>query len=301
MHVDARLPALQVLLAALVHRFRRYRRSRARVAGRGGPFDPGVLVVDRGRRLPAVVQRDQRYGTDSPQQALDVFVPDRGEECAAVPVVVWVHGGTFATGDKGNNVADKVELFNDAGWAFASVNYRLLDEARAVPEPYQPQDVAAAIAWLNTHADDVGLDPTRVALVGHSAGAYLTADVATDPAFDASLRGAVVLDTGRFAPPRVPASVLVVTARLSSSQARQRGVRGCHRRGRRRSHRRRRRALHTRAGERRGRPRRRHNRHATDHGVPTKRTVNAKQPAEFGGLFDLRRRVARRRGWAYAC
>ena len=60
-------------------------------------------------------------------------VPDRGQDCAAVPVVVWVHGGAFATGDKANFAADKVDLFNDAGWAFASVNYRL--PTRHTPYP----------------------------------------------------------------------------------------------------------------------------------------------------------------------
>ena len=135
--------------------------------------------------------RDVRYaaspGVAPSLQSLDLYLPTRPDGCGAVPIVVWVHGGGFRRGDKANQVADKVRLFTGEGWAFASVNYRLVGAPGSGPSggvyPAAEQDVAAAIAFLVAHAADHGLDPGRVMLLGHSAGAFLVALVATDDSF----------------------------------------------------------------------------------------------------------------------
>lgn len=118
--------------------------------------------------------------------ALDIY-----PTCAAgapAPVVIWVHGGAWAIGDKGNAMADKVALWNGAGYAVVSVNYRLspdttdLDPAR-LRHPIHAQDVAAAVAWVHDHIAAHGGDPARMALFGHSAGAHLVALLGTDPQY----------------------------------------------------------------------------------------------------------------------
>jgi acetyl esterase/lipase len=81
----------------------------------------------------------------------------------------------------------KVRQWTDAGWAVASLNYRLTD-AQVPPSerlmaPSHNEDVAAALAWLGSESDVLGIDPARVALVGHSAGAGITAAVAADPTY----------------------------------------------------------------------------------------------------------------------
>jgi acetyl esterase/lipase len=96
-------------------------------------------------------------------------------------MVVWVHGGGWTQGDKSEDMPDKVRLFNDAGYVFVSVNYRLTD--RSVPGPQYPvhdQDVADAVAWLVQHAGGLGADSARIALLGHSAGGGIVSAVATD-------------------------------------------------------------------------------------------------------------------------
>ena len=144
-------------------------------------------------------------GFDADLTSLDIHLP-ASAECDA-PVVMWVHGGGYRTGDKANGMRDKVRLFNDAGWIVVSVNYRLTvpgqDASAQFPDHYD--DVAAAIAWVHDHIDSYGGDPTRIALLGHSAGADIVSNVVTNPTYlDAvglelsSVRCAGPLDTEGF-------------------------------------------------------------------------------------------------------
>lgn len=98
------------------------------------------------------------------------------------PVVVWVHGGGWHDGDKSNQIPDKLRLFQGLGYVFVSVNYRLSDPGimPLVQHPMHVQDVALALAWVRQSIAGYGGDPSRVAALGHSAGAHLVALAATD-------------------------------------------------------------------------------------------------------------------------
>lgn len=123
-------------------------------------------------------------------QWLDLTVPARPDECATVPVVVWVHGGGWALGTRAGPGTDrKRQLFTEAGWAFVSVGYRLSpsppdpeDEDRTT-HPTHVEDVAAAIAWVVEHGAEHGIDTSRIGLMGHSAGAHLVSLVGTDGSY----------------------------------------------------------------------------------------------------------------------
>jgi acetyl esterase/lipase len=135
----------------------------------------------------AADQLDARYVTDgAPEQRLDLYLPSH-TGCDLVPLVVWVHGGGWRIGDKGNAIDAKVRHWNEGGWAVASVNYRLTDvrapAADRVMAPSHDQDLASALAWLVAESDDLGTDPHRIAVVGHSAGAGIAAAVAVDPTY----------------------------------------------------------------------------------------------------------------------
>jgi acetyl esterase/lipase len=155
------------------------------VAATCGPNPPNC------RGSGTVAHRDVRYATSpgvaARHQSLDVYVPVRPAGCTSAPLVVYVHGGGFIKGDKANKITDKVNLFNREGWTFASINYRLVDAAGSGPTngeyPAAEQDVAAAIAYLADHGAEYGVDPERIMLLGHSAGAFLVALVSTDQAF----------------------------------------------------------------------------------------------------------------------
>lgn len=143
-------------------------------------------------------------GVDPDLTSVDVY-PVAGV-CDA-PVVMWVHGGGYRTGDKANQIRDKAKLFNDNGWMLVSVNYRLTTPGRpgSAQYPDHYDDVAAAVAWVVRDIGSQGGDPSRVALLGHSAGADIVSNVATNPTYlgrqglDLSaLRCAGPLDTEGF-------------------------------------------------------------------------------------------------------
>lgn len=132
------------------------------------------------------------YG-QHPLQQLD-FTPAAQP---GAPLVVFLHGGGWAFGDK-RMAAQMGAHFHGQGYAFASVNYRLVPDANP---RQQAEDVAAAIASLREGAREHGIDPNRILLIGHSAGAHLAALVGTDPAYLAAHRipfsaisGVVLLD-----------------------------------------------------------------------------------------------------------
>ncbi len=149
----------------------------------------------RDERCPSIrarVVKDLAYVDDpvADLQRLDVYAPARTKAtkkpCRLVPIVVWVHGGGWAKGDKRANATTKAGLFNDLGYVFVSVNYRLSAPIGDPGRPMHPahaDDIGAAIAWLEANADRYGGDGTRIALLGHSAGAHLVALVGTDPTF----------------------------------------------------------------------------------------------------------------------
>ncbi len=126
---------------------------------------------------------------DPDDNALDIYVPDGAASTDSRPVIVYVHGGAWRTGDKSNQIGRKVSLFTGAGYVFVSVNYRLspadpttLDPGR-VKFPDHPADVGEALGWISDHIGEYGGDPTRLGLIGHSAGAHLVSLVTTDPSY----------------------------------------------------------------------------------------------------------------------
>ena len=137
------------------------------------------------------------YGSD-PLQKLDYWKPTT----PGSPLVIFVHGGGWKRGDKSMSVGDKSSHYIQQGYAFASVNYRLVPSC-SVEE--QASDVAHAVAFLVRRAEQLGFDGERVVLMGHSAGAHLVALVGTDLSYfkqaemnTKALRGIIPLDGAAY-------------------------------------------------------------------------------------------------------
>lgn len=118
---------------------------------------------------------DLAYVNDgNPAHTLDLYIPD--EATGPIPLIVWIHGGGWQSGD--NNLAPNGPQLRYArnGYAVASLNYRLSGEAIF---PAQIHDCKAAIRWLRANAAQYGLDASRFGSWGSSAGGHLAALVGT--------------------------------------------------------------------------------------------------------------------------
>ena len=113
--------------------------------------------------------RDVEYGHVGERSlTLDIYQPQRSPD-ANVPLVVWIHGGAWRAGSKKDV---PVTRWLDAGFAIASVDYRLSPEA---PFPAQVHDIKAAIRFLRANAKQYGFDARRFVIAGSSAGGHLAA------------------------------------------------------------------------------------------------------------------------------
>jgi arylformamidase len=126
-------------------------------------------------------------GVDPGLLSLDVRPAPGACTGAPTPVVVWVHGGGWAIGDKAN-VASKATWAAAQGWTFVSVNYRLSPtepstDPNRVMHPNHTKDVANALAWIADHIGEYGGDASRLVLIGHSAGGHLVSLVSVDPTY----------------------------------------------------------------------------------------------------------------------
>ena len=89
--------------------------------------------------------------------------------------VVWLHGGGFVMGDLETEHPWAVRIANSSGAVVVSVGYRRAPEQRF---PAALDDTCAVLAWAAGHAADLGIDPGRIAVGGHAAGAGLAAAAA---------------------------------------------------------------------------------------------------------------------------
>jgi len=113
---------------------------------------------------------DIPYASLSPSQKLDIYLPDEGN--GPFPVLLIIHGGAFALGDKGDIQVLAPLKGLKRGYAVVSVNYRLSGEAIF---PASLQDVKAAIRCLRANGKQYLLDTNRIAAFGGSAGGNLAA------------------------------------------------------------------------------------------------------------------------------
>ncbi|WP_022917444.1 alpha/beta hydrolase [Ruania albidiflava] len=103
---------------------------------------------------------------------MDVFWPE-GEE-GPLPTVVWVHGGAFVAGTK-DGTTTYLQTIAARGYTTISVEYTKAPEEQY---PYQLGQVADALAYVDAHAEELHVDPSRIVLGGDSAGGHIAAQTA---------------------------------------------------------------------------------------------------------------------------
>ena len=110
----------------------------------------------------------ETLSVDGPGRALGVDVV-RPTDGAARTAIVLLHGGGLRAGSRAAMHA-RARALAALGFVAVVPEYRLLPEA-VWPAPLD--DALAAFEWTIAHASDLGIDPDRVVVQGHSAGAYL--------------------------------------------------------------------------------------------------------------------------------
>jgi acetyl esterase/lipase len=155
----------------------------ARPLGLAAPLAAAPLVA--GLPLPELAPRSLVYARPAGRELRLDFYPAQGAPGPA-PLVVVIHGGSWQSGDS-TQLAPLNRYLAGRGYAVAAISYRL---APAWTFPAAVEDVEAAVAFLRVEAGALGVDPTRVALLGRSAGGQL-ALLAAYRAPAGSIRGAV--------------------------------------------------------------------------------------------------------------
>jgi arylformamidase len=144
---------------------------RERLAARRQDGRPAMPVSRQDAEGARPAFEDLAYGPD-PLQRCDVYLP--APASAPPALVVYLHGGGWRQGDKASPrlITGKARHWLSRGLGVVSINYRLWPQ---VPVQAQCDDVTQALAWVREQCPRWGADPSRLAMVGHSAGAHLAA------------------------------------------------------------------------------------------------------------------------------
>jgi acetyl esterase/lipase len=149
--------------------------ARLIVAGGAKSLNLGDRLLGNGDGATLQVQA-QPYGAGE-RNKLNIWVPTGTKKTDKLPVIVFLYGGGWYSGARDD--------YGFAGRAFAKQGFIVvIPDYRIVPEGHWPdflQDSAAAVAWTDAHIANYGGDPDRIALSGHSAGAYNAVMLALDP------------------------------------------------------------------------------------------------------------------------
>ena len=96
----------------------------------------------------------------------------RAPDDALHPVIVWLHGGALIVGHRVNINPEQLDMYINAGYSLVSIDYRLAPEVKLKSII---EDVQDAFKWLSGEGPELfNIDPERIAVIGHSAGGYLT-------------------------------------------------------------------------------------------------------------------------------
>lgn len=137
----------------------------------GHPVEPPRF--DEVRRTVQVT-RDQEYPSSYRRHTFDLYRPRRIPAHAALPVIVWVHGGGFIAGDK-SGLSTYATLMAARGYAVIAMNY---DYAPTGTYPTPVVQLGQMVSHVASIAQRERLDPDRIVVGGDSAGAQIAAQFA---------------------------------------------------------------------------------------------------------------------------
>ena len=161
--------------------------------------------------VPLTETMNQEYGDAGENTSLDVFSP--ADVTGPLTTVVWIHGGAWISGSK-ENITPYARNLAAEGFTVVAVNYTVAPEA---VYPSALDELNAALAYLVDNAERLQIDPDNIVFAGDSAGAQLSAQLATAitnpeyatsiglaPSLTADQLAAVVLNCGIYDVSEIP-------------------------------------------------------------------------------------------------
>ncbi|MCA9045842.1 MAG: alpha/beta hydrolase, partial [Planctomycetaceae bacterium] len=121
---------------------------------------------------------------DGRELSLYVVSPETNGKPQMAPAVVFYHGGGW-TGGQPTQFNDWATHLASRGMVAIQVQYRLLDKSTKDPPTICVEDAKSAMRWVRSHAQELGIDPNRIAAGGGSAGGHLAAFVGMVEGHDA--------------------------------------------------------------------------------------------------------------------
>ena len=138
-------------------------------------FDKGAAAASAALEplVPATISvSTHAYGEEASDEILDIYrAPDFDP---ALPTVVWIHGGGFVSGRRGD-IANYLKILAGEGFTVVNVDYTIAPSA-TYPTPVR--QVTRALEFLTREAGRLDIDPNRIVLAGDSAGAQIAAQTA---------------------------------------------------------------------------------------------------------------------------
>lgn len=148
---------------------------------------------------------DVSYGDAGADTTMDVFAP--ASATGPLPTIVWIHGGAWISGEK-ENVDPYLRILAGEGYTTIGVNYTIGPEG---VYPLAVHQLNEALAYIDEHADELGVDADQIVLAGDSAGGQLASQMATlitspdyadimdiEPALQPSQVAATILNCGVY-------------------------------------------------------------------------------------------------------
>ena len=136
----------------------------------------GLLALSSAIRIfaadaPLRIERDVAFLAPGRTEKLDIYFPALPAAGKLSPTVVWIHGGGWKSGDKGEARGTEIcTTLANAGYVAISINYLLGDNSW----PTNLLDCKNGVRFLRAHAAEYHVDPARIAVAGGSAGGHLS-------------------------------------------------------------------------------------------------------------------------------
>lgn len=133
------------------------------------------VMLDEVPEVPGVESEDVSIPGSAQDQEISLRIYRPIDAESSLPCIYWIHGGGMVMGDLDQSDPTCEQLVDELGCIVVSVDYRLAPEH---PYPAPVDDCFIGLEWVAENTEELGIDASRIAISGQSAGGGLSAAVA---------------------------------------------------------------------------------------------------------------------------